>query len=161
LANVNEYLAQVVASAKAQEAAQLTFLDEMRREWERLRGVKIIRYGPVTGTAAGSALTISGDQQGAGQTTPDQGFGWSVIRLIVEGLSTGATPDVVNIVRGRRIEWQLNGNQFGQLFSKGALPLFPGETLGLQSVGTFNATGVITLHGIAWQMPAEELAKLL
>jgi hypothetical protein len=128
-------------------------------ERARLRGIKFIRLAVVRGTASGSALTMGGDT-GQAFTTPEQGYVWSVRHLVVEGMATGATPDVVNILRAGRIIWQLNGNQFAQTWGRGEILLNAGETLTYQSVGTFNSTAQIIAHGTALETPGEFAGKL-
>jgi len=128
-------------------------------ERARLRGIKFIRLALVRGTASGSALTMGGDT-GQQFATPEQGFVWSLRHLVIEGLSAGATPDVVNILRAGRIIWQLNGNQFAQTWGRGEIIINAGETLTYQSVGTFNSTAQIIAHGTALETPGEFAGKL-
>ena len=143
---------QIVAEERAIEEA---------REREAFRGIKWMRLPLLTGTAASSALSIGQ----ASQVGPASGYVWSLRRLIVNGLTSGGTPDVVNLFSnsaGTSIPlWQFNGNNFGYTFSKGEMTLRPGEILLLASVGTFAATGQITLSGELIEVPAEMLAKLL
>ena len=80
--------------------------------------------------------------------------------MVIEGLTAGATPDVVNILRGTRVIWQLNGNQFCQTWGRGEILLYAGETLTYNSVGTFAATGQIIIHGLAQEVPAELIGKI-
>jgi hypothetical protein len=155
--NPSEYLQQIAGLAREMKAAQEQFLIERRREIERLRGVKIIRFVPVEVTGA-NPLVILGDQFAL---TPDQGYVWSLKLLVIEGLTRGGTPDVVQVTRGQRIIWELNGNQYAQSWGKGDQVLNSGETLGFQSVGAFASTAKIIIHGHAWQVPAEEIGKLL
>ena len=89
---------------------------------------------------------------------PDAGYKWSLRGLVIEGLTSSATPDIVKIRVGGasgRLLWQLNGNSYGQTWGSDEMPLNEGEYLFLQSVGTFNATGTITLYGWADQVPGE------
>ena len=134
--------------------AQLVARAEHREE---LRGKKTIRLPLVTGVASGSALSIGGDRQPL--QTPDQGFVWSVRHLVIEGMATGATPDIVNITRGGRIIWQLNGNQFAQTWGLGEVVLNAGETLAYVSVGTFTSTSTIIAHGMADNIPAQLIGE--
>ena len=128
---------------------------------EALRGEKYVRLPLVTGTASGSALTMGGEAASA-QQAPAEGYVWSVRLIVIEGMTASSTtPDIMNIRRGTggRILWQLNGNQFAQTFGRGEMILFPGETLAYSSVGTFAATGLITAHGMAENLPAEMIGK--
>jgi hypothetical protein len=129
---------------------------------ERLRTIKPIRLPLVRGVASGSALTLGGDiNTTAGQTPvgPDLGFAWSIRHLVIEGMTAGATPDVLNILRNNRIIWQLNGNVFAQTWGRGEIILNSGETLQYQSAGTFNSTAQIIVHGLAEQVAAEQIGK--
>lgn len=133
-------------------------------ERQRLSGVVPMRLPLLTGRAAGGVLAMGGDVNSAltGQSPvgPDLGWVWSVRHLVIEGLTASATtPDVVNILRNGRIIWQLNGNQFCQDWGRGVIVLYSGETLSYASVGTFAATGTITAHGMAEQVPAERVGK--
>ncbi len=153
----NEYLQQLGAMARAMEQAQTQFMIERERVMERLRGIKIIRL-PLINVTGANPLLIQGDQF---QQGPDQGYVWSLQLLVIEGLTRGATPDTVQITRQGRIIWELNGNQYAQTWGKGAQILYNGEFLGYQSVGTFVSTSKIIIHGAAWEVPAEEIGKLL
>lgn len=132
------------------------------RVWyERYRGVKLRRIPLLTAVPAGGAVNSAGGVA----CGPEQGYAWTLRELNVEGLTAGTTPDVVNIYRGSSqragtILWQLNGNQFLQTFGRGEKILFPGETLYFASLGTFAATGTITLSGTVVEVPAERMAEL-
>jgi hypothetical protein len=125
-----------------------------------LRGIKPLRLPLVTGTATASALTMGGDS-GEFLATPESGYVWSVRHLVIEGMTSGTTPDVMNVVRSGRIVWQLNGNQFCQTFGRGEILVNAGETLTYQSVGTFTSTAKIIAHGTADNLPAEMIGRLI
>lgn len=135
--------------------------DALVRSWTR--GIKHIRLPRLRGQASGGALTLGIEQP---QSGPDMGFAWSIQRLTVTGLTTGAgsgTPDIINLLRsgtGGDLLWQLNGDNLAYTFGKGQITLYGGDTLVAVSVGTFAATGVITLSGEAWEVPAEMMGKL-
>jgi len=134
---------------------------EMAREMARYRGEKFQRL-PVTQATGTNPFTMGGDVALALQA-PEPGWIWSLRELTIEGLTSGATPDVINIRRGSaagQIIWQLNGNQFCQSWGKGHKIIFAGETLFYQSVGTFNSTAVIKAYGTAQQVPSEMVGKL-
>lgn len=139
-------------------------LQSQQDTWQAaaLRGIKWMRLPEVlTGRAASGKLTL-GETTGQ-QAGPAQGYIWSLRRLIVNGLTSGATPDVVNLYRGTPAGqplWQFNGNNFGYTFGRLELVLQGGETLALASAGTFAATGQITLSGELLEVPAELLGKL-
>lgn len=131
---------------------------------EQLRGVKVAMDLPLTlsGTVAASAITLgiaSGQVLG-----PESGYAWRITRLIVTGLTSGATPDVVNLYKNDRFSgpplWQFNGNNFGYTFSHNQLVLKSGETFSLKNSGTIAATGTILLSGSYDEVPAEMLGKL-
>jgi hypothetical protein len=147
------------ARAFAREQRQI----ETEREMERARAVKWMRLPQLSGTASASAITLS-DLNGA-PLGPDQGFAWNLRRIVIDGMTSGATPDVLNMYRnaitGQPPLWQFNGNTFGYTFSKGEMTLGPGDALKFASVGTFAATGLIRVTGELIQVPAEMLAKIL
>lgn len=140
-------------------AAQLVARAE---HYEQLRGRKPgMRMPIVRGQAAASVLAMGGIGQNPLQG-PDQGFAWAVRAVIIEGLTAGVAPDVVNILRSDgRLFWQLNGNQPGQTWGRGERILYPGEFLTYQSVGTFASTAVILAHGEVDQVPAQLIGELL
>jgi hypothetical protein len=129
---------------------------------ETYRGVKHMRLPVMSATPSGSAVTI-GDQA-AGVIGPEQGYAWSLRRVVVDGMTTGTTPDVINMYRnaatGQPPLWQFNGNNFGYTFGPLEIVLQTGDSLKFASVGTFAATGVIRVTGELVEVPAEMLAKL-
>lgn len=143
-------------SAMARAAEQSAI--ERAREMERLRGETNVRLPLLIATGA-NPFTLGGDVGTEPLQTPEEGYVWSLRHLVIEGLTTGATPDVVNILRGGRIIWQLNGNQFCQTWGRGEMVIKGGEALAYQSVGTFNATGKIVIHGSAYQVPGPMIGK--
>ena len=129
------------------------------------RGVKYLRFGPYATTIASAAFSFDGSSAGQNaQLGPREGFVWSVRRLVVTGLGTGTTPDVVNIYRGNPSGipvWQLNGNSFGTTFGKGELLLMPGEVLSFANSGSVTATGQVTFSGDVLECAAEEIFKIV
>ena len=139
----------------AREIADLVQAEER----ERWRAVKYMRLPQFFGKAAAAALSI-GQSSAVG---PDSGYVWVIRRVIVAGMTTGATPDVANLYvndTGSQPLWQFNGNNFGYTFGKGEIVVNPGEFLLLASVGTFAATGTITVSGSMIEVPAEMLGKI-
>lgn len=134
------------------------------RETARLRGLKYMRLPEyLSGKASSSAISL-GIERGQKPVGPGEGYAWTFRRLLVNGLTSGASPDVVNLYRGSsgtQPLWQFNGNSFAYTFGKGDIVLLGGETLALASVGTFSATGQVTLSGELIEVPAELLGKLL
>jgi hypothetical protein len=130
---------------------------------ERWRGVKHMRLPELQGTAAAGVLSIGSTVPRSG---PREGFCWSIRRLVVGGLTTGATPDIVNFyfnhtAGGAAVPvWQLNGNQFGQTFGRLELTMYGGDILIAASLGSFAATGQITVTGELIECPAEMITKL-
>lgn len=126
---------------------------------EVVRGIKYIRMPLLTGTASGGVLTIG---QGNTITAPEQGYAWSFKRLAVSGLTTGTSPDIVNLYRGDNLinpVWQFNGNNFAYTFGKLDMVLLAGENFVLN--GTITSTSQITLTGDAIEVPQEMLGKLV
>jgi hypothetical protein len=133
-----------------------------QNEREKLRGIIPIRLPLITGKAVAGVLALGGDTNtvsGQPPVGPDLGYVWSVRHLVIEGLTAGANPDAVNISRGPRLVWQLNGNQFAQTWGRGEILLNSGETLTYTNSGTFASTAVIIVHGMAEQVPAEMVGK--
>src|SRR6185437_13653499 len=139
--DINALLEQHLGPIAASSRRVADALEADARTRSALRGIKPIRLPLLIGTGA-NPFTLGGDvtPQGGQTVSPDPGYVWSVRHLVIEGLTAGATPDVVNILRGGRIVWQLNGNQFAQTWGKGEILLNAGETLSYASVGTFAAT---------------------
>jgi hypothetical protein len=142
-------------------AAEIAALVDVT-ERERWRAVKYMRLPQMSGKAASSALAIGA---GAAQVGPEGGYAWVIRRLIVSGMTTGGTPDVANLYvndsgANQQPLWQFNGNNFGYTFGKGELVINGGEIMLLASVGTFAATGLITLSGSLIEVPAEMLGKI-
>jgi hypothetical protein len=131
---------------------------ERVREQTRLLSIKYVRLPLLIATLA-TGLTVGGDQQPAqAPQTADQGFIWHLRHLVIEGLVSGATPDVVNILRQGRIVWQLNGNQFAQTWGRGEMRLVAGELLSYAAVGTLTSKTVI-IHGTAEEVASEQEGK--
>lgn len=136
--------------------------DARADEYSLLRGIKKIRLPLMSGTPANSAVSFGGHTGGGLLASPLEGFKWAIVHLVISGMTASASaPDVINIrIQGQTI-WQLNGNQFAQIFPVGAIMLSAGETLDYKSVGTFAATGTITATGSAWEVPGELVGKLI
>jgi hypothetical protein len=135
------------------------------QDWDRARatGRKWMHLPPLQGAASSGTLLIG---HAAPVCGPMSGYIWTVTRLVVTGLTTGTSPDVVNFFlndsRGGAapVWWQLNGNSFGETFGRGQLLVMPGETVICRSLGTFAATGTITVTGDVEQVPAEMQGRL-
>ena len=154
----NAYLAQISDQLRQLREAQDQFRLERSRELERLRGIKYMDL-PLVKAAGANPFLISADS-GIDLVTPQSGYVWFLRYLTIEGMTSGATPDVINILRRGRVFWQLNGNQFAQTWGRGEKWLFQGETLSYQSVGTFASTAQILISAGVEQVPAEEIGKL-
>lgn len=132
---------------------------EQIREQTRLFTIKYVRLPLIIGTMA-TGVTLGGDQQPAqAPQSPEQGYVWHLRHLVIENLATGATPDVVNILRQGRIVWQLNGNQFAQTWGRGEMRLVAGELLAYAAVGTITSKTVV-IHGTAEEVAAEQEGKI-
>ena len=129
---------------------------------EFARSVKYLRFGPFSTTIASNAFKIDGTTLAIG---PREGFVWTIRRMSIDGLGSGATPDVANVYRnnagtGPRV-WQFNGNNFAYTFGKTELLLLGGETISLVSSGSIAATGNIQWSADYLEVAAEEVFKLL
>ena len=134
--------------------------DAQASQMEWALAVKAIRLPLVEATGA-NPFSMGGDTGTGLLQAPEQGYIWSLRHLVIEGMATGATPDVINIRRGSatgQIIWQLNGNQFAQTWGRGEIIIYSGETLFYQSVGTFASVNPIIAHGMAEQVPGEKIA---
>lgn len=143
-------------------------------EREQLRGIKIRRITPLLGVAVGGVLDMGGDNPwpaapgqaaaAAAPCGPAEGLAWMIRLISIGGLTAGTTPDIVNLyISGQQSQlpwWQFNGNNFAYTFGRREMFLMPGESLHFKSVGTFAATGQITVVGNCEQVPAEMIAKL-
>jgi len=138
-------------------------LDAQQRQL--VRGIKWMRLPEILqGPVASSAITLG---TASGQVVgPEQGYAWVIRRLLVTGLATGATPDVVNLYRNDRFTgpplWQFNGNNFGYTFTNLQMVLMSGDTLSLKNVGSITATAgtIILLSGELIEIPGERLGEL-
>ena len=157
---------------QSHEHGNRIFEDFVAAERDRYRGVKWMRIPALQGnvTAAGINLgeNVGGAEGFQDRVAPDEGYAWSIRRVIVAGLAAGATPDVVNLYRSSSgqqggLLWQFNGNNFGYTFGKGQMTLMPGDSMTLVSVGAVTAAvgTLITVSGEAVNVPAEMLGKLL
>jgi hypothetical protein len=133
------------------------------RELIQARGVKWMRLPEMYGTPANSALTM--DESHGTVVGPEQGYVWSLRRIVVDGLTASATtPDILNMYRnstGSAPLWQFNGNSFGYTFGRLEMTLMGGDTLMFASVGTFAATGRVRVSGELVEVPAEMAWKLV
>ena len=142
-------------------------LIENEREMEHARGFKWLRIPELlSGKPASNAITLgTGSGQGATPVGPEQGYAWSLLRVVVSGLTAGTTPDVVNLFRNDRFSgpplWQFTGNALQAGFAKLGLVLMGGDTLSLQNVGSIASTSLITVSGELVEVPAEMLYKLI
>lgn len=126
------------------------------------RGIKYLRFGPVAVKISGNAFSLDGTSTSG--LSPREGFSWSILRVTVSGLATGATPDLANLYRnqpGGIPVYQFTGNNFVGLFSKFQLVLLPGETLSLANSGSIAATGSVTISGDVLEVAAEEMSKIV
>lgn len=135
------------------------------REVARLRGIKHLEIPQfLIGKASGSAISLGVDK-GNPAVGPLSGFIWSIQALVVTGLQSGATPDIVNIYKnttttGGPIFWSFDGNHFGATFGRLQRTMKGGDTLTLVNSGTFNSTSQIILSGEVLEIPAELVGKL-
>lgn len=131
--------------------------DELR---QLARSCKYLRLPNTSMAVASTAASLDGSGAGLG---PRDGFIWTIRRLAISGLTTGATPDVVRVFRDSPTGipvWEINGNNWSYTFGKCELLLLGGETLSFASVGVINAAGPLTISGDLLEVAAEEIFKL-
>lgn len=125
-----------------------------------VRGIGYKRLPQISGAAAGGVLLLGADVPVVG---PPAGMAWSLRRVYISGLTAGATPDVVALYRngtaGQPV-WQISGASPQETFGRLEAVWLGGETIVVASVGTFAATGTITVSGELTEVPAEMLGKL-
>jgi hypothetical protein len=150
----------LLTKPELEESLHNTFshkIDHIIREMHRAE--TFMRLPLIQGYASGGVLNL------VSTVGPYQGYAWDIGLLGISGLTTGTTPDVVNMTFGGGPAvpwWQFNGNNFAYTFSRGQLVMLPGETITLQSTGAFAATGQITMFGmIRTEMPSEKIAAVV
>ena len=134
------------------------------RDLEQLRGIKYLDL-PVIRAAGANPFTVGGDvaPSGGELVSPNQGYVWFLRALTIEGMTRGATPDIIQVRRSSAqgvCIWELNGNQYAQTWGRGEKWVRAGETLFYASVGTFISTATITISGVVEEVPAEMIGKL-
>jgi len=158
---------------------------------EAARGVKYMRLNPpvtgqavsgkllmggdfITGTAASGGASVGG-QAGAPSPQPRAGYCWAIRRAAVQGLTNGATPDIVNLFRRQSDaqawlggapslsggDWQFTGNNYAYTFAWGQLVFWEGETPIIVSQGTFASTAPVTFRMDFEELPQPEIWKAL
>jgi len=135
-------------------------------ERARLRGIKRAQLPRSFGaTPTGGTFTLGTTLPGpSGFYGPDNGYICYISRLIVNGLTAGATPDVINLFFDdsfSQIQWQFNGNNFGYTFSRSELLLNPGQGLMFRSGSPFATTSYVSVAGQYWIIPAEMAGRLV
>ena len=135
-------------------------------ERARLRGITGAQLPRSFGaTPTGGTFTLGTTLPGpSGFYGPDNGYIWYISRLIVNGLTAGATPDVINLFFDdsfSQIQWQFNGNNFGYTFSRSELLLNPGQGLMFRSGSPFATTSYVSVAGQYWIIPAEMAGRLV
>jgi hypothetical protein len=118
----------------------------------------------MNGVAAGGVLTI-GQQAPSGPFGPAQGQMWSIRRLVVSGLTAGATPDVVALYYDDSFtvaQWTFFGSLGGYQYKwgRGEITMQPGHVMIFRNVGAFAATGTVQISGQYDILPAEESGRL-
>lgn len=165
--NLQEMMAELVGHAREARARQDRYLEALEIERQKVAGIKPMQMIPLNKVGA-NPFVMGGDNPGLGQPfqSPDPGYVWTVRELIIEGLTAGGSPDVIDIWRGGTAGvvgkkfWQLNGNSFGVTWGFGEKLLFQGENLLYTSGSVFATTSIVSAHGIVQQVPAEMIGKL-
>lgn len=155
---VQESLDQMVRLAQQRDARERQAAIEQARERERLRGVKTGFRLPVLRATGANPFSMGGTS-GTGQVVQQarEGFALAIRSIVITGMTRTATPDIIQILRdgsGGTVLWELNGNSYGATFGVGEKWLRPGETIFYQSIGTFNATGIIAAYVDVDEYPA-------
>lgn len=125
-----------------------------------VRGVDSRPMPRLTGQASDGVLMLGQQDPTIG---PRQGYAWTIMRLNVSGLTSGATPDVVGFYPNGTTNpafWQLTGASPQEKFARLQLVIRPGTNLVVASIGTFAATATIVVTGEIIEIPAEMLPKL-
>ena len=142
---------------------------------QRALGIKFRKLPKMNGLVTAAGIQIGGDypfsaagnqvQQPVG---PSSGHMWVIRLLAVNGLTSGATPDVLNmqIIGGDEPDfswWEFNGNNFAYAFGKNEMWLEGGDYLQFASVGAVTAAvGTrIRIRGFIQQVPTELAAELI
>ena len=139
------------------------------QEQEYIKGLKYIRLPRLYATPASGTVRLgeswSGNNYSDQIISPNSGYVWSIRRLVVTGLGTGTSPDIINFYRNGIgagiVLWQLNGNSFGETFGKTEMILLPGDKLVAQSVGSMTSTNQVTITGDAVAVPSVMIGKLI
>jgi len=174
MSELRELAEKILGHARAMDERHKAWIQGQERERAKLSGIKPIRLEKLIGTGS-TTLSLGGDAPGlTGIHKVPEGFVWAVREIVVEGMTGGGTPDVINIWRRGSVPvgaaanfkvpgegfWQLNGNVFFQTWGYGEKLLFPGESLLYTAGSPFAATGQIIAHGVAEQVPGEMIGKL-
>lgn len=137
-------------------------------ERESLSGIKYMRLPLMYATPSNGTVRLGEVWPGQPYTDqfagPNQGYVWSIRRLVVTGLGTGTSPDIMNFYRNGvsgELIWQLNGNSFGETFGRAEMILLPDERLIAQSLGSMTSTNQVTVRGDVIQVPSQMLGKLV
>jgi len=171
MSDLRDLVMQVLGHARNVDERHKAWIQGMERERAKIAGIKPIRFPKLIGTGS-TSLAMGGDNAPPSLAVPE-GFVVAVRELVVEGMTGGGTPDVINIWRRGSVPagtvnakvpgegfWQLNGNVFFQTWGYGEKLLWPGEALLYTAGSPFAATGQIIAHGIWELVPAEMIGKL-
>jgi len=133
---------------------------ERGREQEKLRGVKPGFRLPVI-EATGTTTFSAGGDIGQVLQKPDEGFVWYLRHLVITGLTLGATPDRVQVLRAGEVIWELNGNQYAQTWGKSDIKINPGESLSYRTPPgvNFASTAQIRISGAVDEYPGPQAGK--
>jgi len=160
---LRDALNELVGRVRAMDERHQAWIRAQEIDRAKIAGIKPMRLNKIIGTGS-ATLVMGGDKDP--KHSPPEGFVWAVRELVVEGMTGGGTPDIINIWRqGVAAQtgngfWQLNGNVFFQTWGYGEKLLFPGEALLYTAGATFNSTAQIIAHGIAESVPGEMIGKL-
>jgi hypothetical protein len=131
---------------------------------EVTRGITMRRF-TAQGTIASTAVTIGGPNQDE-RLGPEPGFVWSVRRLAVSNITLGTDSLAIfvndngpsSLIMPRA--FNMTGQLGAQFFDGNQLVLNGGDQLLFTGTG-LNATGIVTIAGMAMELPITMMYKLI
>jgi hypothetical protein len=135
---------------------------------ESVKGARPIRFS-AQGTITGNAVTVGGLDATAnsGRTGPEAGYVWDVRRVAVSGLTNASDPTSLFVNANDALHLILpaftgvSGAIGYHDWPKGANMLMPNDRLVCASTGSIAATGIVTLVGMAWELPIGQLWRMV
>jgi hypothetical protein len=151
---------RIAANAEVDMLTKAELDESLAAQRAPYQAVTVLYLPVLFGAASGGALAMGGDS-GSVLHSPDAGYVWSVRHLSIEGLTAGATPDVVNINRGGRTFWKLSGAPpAAETWGRGEFIVRAGMSLSYTNFGAFASVAQIVISGTVWQCPEQFVAEL-